>query len=160
MMNDRPTLLLEHHLKELRLPSFLREYGKLAFQCAAEGIGHPDYLLRLAELELNDRHQQTVQRRTRAARFPSISSVNLPLVMKMARCEHVERGENNIAIGDSSTGNTHVALGLGLPAWQRGLSVGFTTAAALVKELLEARDQRRPLNLQRKTGPAQAADHR
>ena len=29
-MNDRSTLLLEHHLKELKLPSFLREYGKMA----------------------------------------------------------------------------------------------------------------------------------
>ena len=35
-MNDRSTLLLEHHLKELKLPSFLREYGKMAAQCAAE----------------------------------------------------------------------------------------------------------------------------
>ena len=47
-MTDRPTLLLEHHLKELKLPSFLREYGKLAAQCAAEAVDHPDYLLRLA----------------------------------------------------------------------------------------------------------------
>ena len=54
-MNDRPTLLLEHHLKELKLPTFLREYGKLAAQCATEGVDHPDYLLRLAELELIDR---------------------------------------------------------------------------------------------------------
>ena len=29
-MSDRPTLLLEHHLKELKLPTFLREYGKIA----------------------------------------------------------------------------------------------------------------------------------
>ena len=38
-MNDRSTLLLEHHLKELKLPSFLREYGKMAALCAAEGCG-------------------------------------------------------------------------------------------------------------------------
>ena len=63
-MSDRSTLLLEHHLKELKLPSFLREYGKLAAQCA----DHPQYLLRLAELELIDRHQRMVQRRIRAAR--------------------------------------------------------------------------------------------
>ena len=69
-MSNRPTLLLEHHLKELKLPSFLREYGKLASQCAAEGVSHPDYLLRLAELEVTDRHQRLVQRRIRAARFP------------------------------------------------------------------------------------------
>ena len=48
-MSDQSTLLLEHHLKELKLPTFLREYGKLAAQCAAEGVSHPDYLLRLAK---------------------------------------------------------------------------------------------------------------
>ena len=47
-MTGKPTLLLEHHLKELKLPSFLREYGKMAAQCAAEGVDHPSYLLRLA----------------------------------------------------------------------------------------------------------------
>ena len=62
-MNQRSTLLLEHHLKELRLPSFLREYGKMAAQCAAENADHPEYLLRLAELELIDRHQRMVERR-------------------------------------------------------------------------------------------------
>ena len=51
-MSDRPTLLLEHHLKELKLPTFLREYGKIAAQCASEGVDYPDYLLRLSELEL------------------------------------------------------------------------------------------------------------
>ena len=71
-MNHRSTLLLEHHLKELKLPSFLREYGKLAAQCAAEGVDHPRYLLRLAELELIDRHQRMVERRIRAARFPAV----------------------------------------------------------------------------------------
>ena len=75
-MNDRSTLLLEHHLKELKLPSFLREYGKMAAQCAAEGVDHPQYLLRLAELELIDRHQRMVGRRIRAARFPAVKSLD------------------------------------------------------------------------------------
>ena len=47
-MNDRSTLRLEHHLKEWKLPSSLREYGKMAAQCADEGVVHPHYLLRLA----------------------------------------------------------------------------------------------------------------
>ena len=76
-MSDRPTLLLEHHLKELKLPTFLREYGKLASQCAAEGVNHPDYLLRLAELEVTDRHQRMVQRRIHAARFPATKSLDI-----------------------------------------------------------------------------------
>ena len=159
-MNDWSTLLLEHHLKELKLPSFLREYGKMAALCAAENVDHPQYLLRLADLELIDRHQRTVERRIRAARFPAVKSLdtfdfpaipslNKALVMELARCEYIQRRENVIAVGNSGTGKTHVALGLGLAACQRGLSVGFTTAAGLVHEMMEARDERRLLNLQR-----------
>ena len=157
-MSSKSTLLLEHHLKELRLPSFLREYGKMAAQYAAENADHPEYLLRLAELELIDRHQRMVEPRIRAARFPAVKSldtfdfpaipsVNKALVMELARCEYIQRRENVIAVGNSGTGKTHVALGLELAACQRGLSVGFTTAAGLVHELMEARDERRPLNL-------------
>ena len=49
-MSDTSQLLLVHHLKALKLPTFLREYDKLARQCAAEGVDYPRYLLRLAEL--------------------------------------------------------------------------------------------------------------
>ena len=159
-MSQKSTLMLEHHLKELRLPRFLREYGKMAAQCAAEGTGHPQYLLRLAELELIDRRQRMVQRRTRAARFPAcksldtfdfsaIPSVNKTLVMELARCEYVQRRGNIIAVGNSGTGKTHGALGFGLAPCQRGMSVGFTTAAGLVHELMETKDERRLLNLRR-----------
>jgi len=44
---DLPHVLLAHHLKALKLPTFLREYDKVARQGAAEGIDHPRYLLRL-----------------------------------------------------------------------------------------------------------------
>ena len=51
----------------------------------------------------------------------------------------------------SSLGNsgTHIALGLGLAACQKGLTVGFITAAALVHELIEARDEKRLLRFQK-----------
>jgi len=56
--DDTPQVLLEHHLKQLRLPTFLREYDKVARQCAAESADYPRYLLRLAELELLDRERR------------------------------------------------------------------------------------------------------
>ena len=160
-MSNKSTVLLEHHLKELKLPTFLKEYDKVASRCAAEGLDHPDYLLRLSELELIDRDHRMVDRRIKAARFPTVKSLdtfdflaipslNKALVLELARCEYIDRKDNVIALGNSGTGKTHVALGLGLAACQRGLSVGFTTAAALVHELIEARDERRLLNLQRK----------
>ena len=51
-MTDTPQVLLQHHLKKLRLPTFLGEYSKLAQQCAAEKKDHVQYLLRLCEPEL------------------------------------------------------------------------------------------------------------
>ena len=71
-------------------------------------VDHPGYLLRLAELELIDRHQRMVERRIRAARFPAVKSldtfdflaipsVNKVLVMELARCEYVERTSSPLA---------------------------------------------------------------
>jgi DNA replication protein DnaC len=159
-MSDTPQVLLAHHLKALKLPTFLREYDKLARQCAADGVDHPRYLLRLAELEIIDRERRTVERRIKEARFPAVKSLdsfdfsvlpslNKTLVLELARSEYVARRENIIALGNSGTGKTHVAIGLGLAACQKGLAVGFTTAAALVHELIEARDEKRLLRLQR-----------
>jgi DNA replication protein DnaC len=159
-VSDVPQVLLAHHLKALRLPTFLREHDKLARRCAAEGVDHTGYLLRLSELELLDRERRMVERRIRQAHLPAVKgldgfdfaaipSLNKMLVLELARCEYVGRRENVIALGNSGTGKTHIALGLGLAACQRGMSVGFTTAAALVHELLEARDERRLLRLQK-----------
>jgi DNA replication protein DnaC len=159
-MSETPQLLLDHHLKTLKLPTFLREYSKVARQCAAEGLDHVQFLARLVELELIDRERRMIERRNKAARFPAvksldsfdfkaISSLNKMQVLELARCEWIERRENVIALGPSGTGKTHVALGLGLAACQKGLAVGFTTAAALVHELMEARDERRLLRLQK-----------
>ncbi|HET6518362.1 MAG TPA: IS21-like element helper ATPase IstB [Geminicoccaceae bacterium] len=159
-MSEVPQILLGHHLKALKLPTFLRDYDKLARRCAAEGVDHTGYLLRLCELELLERERRLVERRIRQARFPAtksldsfdfaaLPSLNKLLVLELARCAYIERRENVIALGPSGTGKTHIALGLGLAACQKGLSVGFTTAAALVHELLEARDERRLLRLQK-----------
>jgi DNA replication protein DnaC len=155
-----PQVLLAHHLKQLKLPTVLREYDKVARECARDGIDHPRYLLRLVELELIDRERRMVERRIKAARFPAVKSfdtfdfpaipgLNKMLVLELARCEFVLRRENAIALGNSGTGKTHVALALGLAACQKGFTVTFTTAAALVHQLMEARDERRLLKLQR-----------
>lgn len=157
---DLPHVLLAHHLKALKLPTFLREYDKVARQGAVEGIDHPRYLLRLTELELIERERRMVERRIRQAGFPTVKSLdsfdfamlpslNKTLVNELARSEYIDRRENIIALGNSGTGKTHIALGLGLAACQKGLSVGFTTAAALVHELLEARDEKRLQRLQK-----------
>ena len=160
MSTEAPDILLAHYLKALKLPTFQREHQKLARLCATEGIDHIDYLFRLAEREMIERDRRKVERRIKAAKFPVVKSLdsfdfsaipklNKMQVLELARCEWIERRENVIALGPSGTGKTHVALGLGLAACQKGLSVGFTTAAALVSEMMEARDERRLLRFQK-----------
>ncbi|TAX67701.1 IS21-like element helper ATPase IstB [Rhizobium ruizarguesonis] len=160
MSTEVPEILLAHYLKTLKLPTFQREYQKLARLCATEGVDHVGYLFRLSEREMIERDRRKVERRIKAAKFPVVKSLdsfdfaaipklNKMQVLELARCEWIERRENVIALGPSGTGKTHVALGLGLAACQKGLSVGFTTAAALVSEMMEARDERRLLRFQK-----------
>ena len=74
-MTDAPELLLAHHLKTLKPPTFLREYDKLARHCAAEGQDHVRFLARLVELELIDRERRMIERRIKAAKFPAVKSL-------------------------------------------------------------------------------------
>ena len=122
-MTDTPQVLLQHHLKKLRLPTFHSEYAKQARQCAVDNKDHINYLLRLCELELIERERRMIERRIKAAKFPAtksldsfdfkaIPSLNKPLVRELARCEYIDKYQNIIALGPSGTGKTHVALGL------------------------------------------------
>jgi DNA replication protein DnaC len=157
---ETPQVLLEHYLKQLKLPTMLREYPRLAEQCAKEGVDFQRFLLRLVEAEMLERDRKATERRIKAAKFtvvksletfdfPAIPSLNKKLVLELARCEWVGRRENVLALGNSGTGKTHIALALGLAACQRGMRVRFTTAAALVHELMEARDEKRLLRFQK-----------
>jgi DNA replication protein DnaC len=97
-MTQAPQILLDHRLKSLRLPTVLREYGKLARQCATEGQDHVQFLARLVELEMIDRERRMIERRIKAAKFPAVKSLdsfdfkaipalNKMQVLELARCE-------------------------------------------------------------------------
>jgi DNA replication protein DnaC len=119
---DTPQLLLEHHLKTLRLPTILREYDNVARQCAAEQVDFPRYLLRLTELELLDRDRRASERRLQAT-FPvvksidsfdflAIPSLNKTLALDLARCEFLARKEYLLLLGNSGTGKNARRAGL------------------------------------------------
>ena len=126
-MNEKPQVLLQYYLKRLKLPTMLREYEKTAKLCSIEKVDHTGFLLRLVEMELIDRDQRAAQRRIKAAGFPAIKnfdafdftaipSLNKVLVLELARGEFINRRENVLAVGNSGTGKTRLALALGLSA--------------------------------------------
>ncbi len=130
---DTPQVLLEHHLKTLRLPTMLREYDKVAQQCATESIDYPRFLLRLVELELLDRDRRAVERRIKAARFDvvktldtfdflAIPALNKQLVLDLARCDYIDRRENVLALGNSWNRKNSRGPGVGPSRMSEGLS--------------------------------------
>ena len=152
-MADKATVWLEHHLKQLKLPTVLREDAKAAQICQAERADYQTYLLRLVEQELLDREQRAKERRIKAAGFPIIKtldsfdfkaqpSINQQLVRELMRGEYIDRRENVLLIGNSGTGKTHLATALAYQACAQGLRVRFSTVTGLVTRLLERREER------------------
>jgi DNA replication protein DnaC len=70
-------------------------------------------------------------------------------VLELARSEFLASRENVLLLGNSGTGKTHIALALSLAACQQGHRVRFTATAALVSELIEARDDKKLLRFQK-----------
>ncbi len=153
MSRKRPTVLLEHYLKQLKLPTMLREYQAMAATCAKEGQDHTAFLLRLAERELLDREQRAAERRIKAAKFPIIKTldtfdfkaqptINKPMVIELMQGEYIDKQENILFMGNPGTGKTHLAIALGHAACAQGKRVRFFSVTGLVTEMLEAREER------------------
>lgn len=153
MSKDPSMLLLEHHLKALKLPTFLRDYAAVGTVCGQERKDYPVYLQRLAERELIDRERRATERRIKEAAFPVLKtietfdfaaqpSINEPLVRELLRGEYIGKRENLLLVGNPGTGKTHLATALGFAACSQGKRVRFTTTTGLVTQLLEQRETR------------------
>lgn len=153
MSAEKTTVLLEHHLKALKLPTILREHVPVAASCAEDKADYATYLLRLTERELLDRERRAADRRLKMANFPVVKtidsfdfkaqpSINESLVRELLRGEYIGRRENVLVVGNSGTGKTHLATALAFAACARGKKVRFFTVTELVRQLLEQREER------------------
>ena len=148
------TMLLESYLKQLRLPTFIQNYGQFAQDAAQNGLGYDRFLLGLAEQEVRQREANLRHRRTQAAKFPVLKeladfdfsclpSLNKARVLDLARGEYIDKVEPLILVGNPGLGKTHVATGLAVAACRQGRRVRFYTAAGLVNDLIAAQDEHR-----------------
>jgi DNA replication protein DnaC len=154
------TVLLESHLKTLKLPSFVKEYRQAARQCAEKDEAYEEFLLRLAEREVATREANAVIRRVREADFPAekdlagfdftaAPKLNKKRILELARCEFVEKRENIVLLGPPGVGKTHLAVALGREACRKNRRVKFFTAAGLATRYAEARAEHEVLRLER-----------
>ncbi len=151
-LESKSMVLIHHHLKALRLPTVAAECEKVAARCAADNVDHLTYLLQLTELELLDREKRAADRRLKAAKFPTLKtlenfdfaarpSVNKMLIAELARCEYVDKKENLLMIGNPGTGKSHLATALAAEACAKGYRVRFFRTTELVTALIEARNE-------------------
>jgi len=154
-------LLLETTLKQLKLPTIKKNYAETARQAESSGAGYEAYLLELVSREQEQRQANQLKRRLREAGFPQMKTLEdtdlgkwpgfeARKVKQLADGSYLASKENVILIGKHGTGKTHAALALGIEACRQGHRVKFTTASALVNQLIEARDERQLRSLMRK----------
>ncbi len=149
MTQEPQMMLLRHHLKTLRLPTMLSEYAKLSREAAEKDEGYESYLLKLSELEVNQRGANAITARIKNAGFPVLKDLETfdftltpqiarQKVLELSRCEWIDQKSNLCCVGNSGTGKTHLAVALGQAACHAGKRVKFHTAQALVNQLEEA----------------------
>lgn len=153
--------IIEEHLKTLKLPSFAREYAARARQARDSSWDYEDFLRELLEAEVLSRRQRCAARRLKAAQFSDVKTleqidwevlagISKLKLAELASCDYLDRHEDVVFAGPIGTGKTHLAIALGIEATQRRYRVLFRRASDLVRELLEARDERELGRLQRR----------
>ena len=152
--------VIKEHCKQLHLPTISGQCVRLAEQAEREHHSYLGYLDALLQAELEERERNTVARRLKDAHLPRVKTldefdfsqapaISPTQIQALAEGSYIERAEPIVFIGDSGTGKTHLLSALCVAACRQRRRVRFTTAAALVNELVEAKQQ---LQLRRALG--------
>ena len=140
------------YTRQLHLPTVGGQFQQLAEDAVKQKQGHVAYLEALLGAEIEEREKNTIARRIQEAKFPKVKTLeefrfedvpHIPAVQirKLAEGGYLSRSEPVILLGDAGTGKTHMATGLAVEACRQRKRVRFTTAAELVNELIEAKNQ-------------------
>ena len=149
---------IRQHCKSLRAPTIASQFEAMAEQAIRENHSHKRYLEVLLAMEVEERESHTLARRLWETHLPRMKTLeefhfdqapHIPAarIRELADGGYIERAEPVIFIGECGTGKTHLTTGLCVAACRQRKRVRFTTAAALVNELVEAKNQ----NLLRRT---------
>jgi DNA replication protein DnaC len=143
---------IAQHCKALRMPTIGSQFSTLAEQAIREKKTHVGYLDALLTAEIEEREKNTISSRIKEARLPRVKTLEefdfnqSPLISaakmrELAGGSYIDQAEPVVLIGDCGTGKTHLLTGLCVAACRQRRRVRFATAAALVNELVEAKQQ-------------------
>jgi len=145
---------LDTLLKNLMLPIFAKQHQSLAESFEKQGKPHVNYLKELALQETEHRYQQRILRLLKQAKLPRnkilkdfeinrIPGLSSTQVQRLCEADFMDRYENILIFGNPGTGKTHLSIALAREWCLLGRKVYYTTAAALVQHLQQAKAQLR-----------------
>jgi DNA replication protein DnaC len=141
---------IKQYCKAVRVPVIGSNFVTLAEQAVKENHSHVRYLEALLAMECEERDRHAIENRIRGAQLPRVKTLEefdfaqapqIPAarIRELAEGGYIERSEPVVLIGECGTGKSHLATGLCLAACRQKRRVRFITAAALVNELVEAK---------------------
>lgn len=145
------------YAKQLRIPSFTRYQEVLRQQ---EQLSYEDFLIAMMRQELASQSANQQKRRIKQAGFPvqktleefdfkRLKHVEEAYIHELASCDFIRNRQNVLMLGNPGSGKTHLSIALGIKACQSGFRVKFATAATLATMLVEARETKELLKLER-----------
>jgi DNA replication protein DnaC len=145
---------LDDLLTRLHLTAIRDQLDSLLDEAAREQMTLREALLFLAEREVARRDTRRIQMGLKIARFPSVRtlegfdfeaqpSIDPGQIRDLATGRWVGHGQAVLLLGPPGVGKTHLAVALGREAVERGYTVLFTSAAALMAGLTKAHGEGR-----------------
>lgn len=152
LTQDNDKQIVEYS-KELRLPTFRRDFKEIAIEAAKLNQDYEAFLLTLMEKEYLTRLENRKKSQIRQAGFPSKMYLNdlqrellpkdaIEKLPQLERLDFIASGQNIVLAGNPGTGKTHIAVGLGLKACMKGHRVLFTSIHRLLTQIRESHSTR------------------
>jgi DNA replication protein DnaC len=152
MTEEAATAAVESAFRRLRLPTMRAVIDEAVRTAEKEQLSYVGFLAELLLAEVDDRDRRSTIRRVASAGFPRSKflddidydanpNLTAATINTLATGDWVRRGDPLCLIGDSGTGKSHVLIGLGTAAAEKGFRVKYALATRLVNELVEAADE-------------------
>lgn len=137
---------LQEQFRHLRMVETADELPMLLRNAEKSSWTYLEFLEKLLHHELTRREEKNMEKRLKWAKFPYLKtldefnvedqiSVSARQLNQLKELNWLEQQYNMILLGPPGTGKTHISIGLGYEAIQKGYKVSFSTMGELVQLL-------------------------